>query len=56
MGTLKIEGTVRGARLAADRLVHLQGFGDFMVDRVSLSLLHGDDVLGDDEDELMSMV
>lgn len=35
MGTLKIEGMVRGARLAADRLVHLQGFGDFMVERAS---------------------
>lgn len=36
MGTLRIEGVVRGARLSADRLVHLQGFGDFMVERVSL--------------------
>jgi len=34
-GTLRIEGVVRGARLAADRLVHLQGFGDFKVDKIT---------------------
>ena len=35
LGTLRIEGVVRGARLSADRLVTLQGFGDFMVEKVN---------------------
>ncbi|SDA08058.1 BZ3501_MvSof-1269-A2-R1_Chr8-1g09495 [Microbotryum saponariae] len=34
VGTLVIEGTVRGARLDANRLVHLQGFGDFQVEKI----------------------
>ena len=41
MGTLRVEGVVRGSRMSADRLVHLQGYGDFMVEKVrrlSLSL------------------
>ena len=37
LGTLRVEGVVRGARLSADRLVTLQGFGDFMVEKASLS-------------------
>lgn len=40
-GTLRVEGVVRGARMAADRLVHLQGFGDFKVDIVSWRLCSG---------------
>jgi pre-rRNA-processing protein TSR1 len=35
-GTLVIEGVVRGARLDANRLVHLQSFGDFKIDKVCL--------------------
>lgn len=42
MGTLRIEGVVRGARLSADRLVHLQGFGDFMLEKVSLFYFQND--------------
>lgn len=34
LGTLRVEGVVRGARLSADRLVTLQGFGDFIVEKV----------------------
>ncbi|SCV66932.1 BQ2448_5578 [Microbotryum intermedium] len=34
VGTLVIEGTVRGARLDANRLVHLHGFGDFQVEKI----------------------
>lgn len=34
MGTLCVEGVVRGARFSADRLVTLQGFGDFMLEKV----------------------
>ena len=34
MGTLRVEGVVRGSRMSADRLVHLQGYGDFMVEKV----------------------
>lgn len=37
LGTMRIEGVVRGARLSADRLVHLQGYGDFMIEKVSSS-------------------
>ena len=33
-GTLVVQGFVRGGRLSADRLVHLQNFGDFQVDKV----------------------
>jgi len=33
-GTLAITGVVRGGCLSANRLVHLQGFGDFQVDRI----------------------
>ncbi|KAK4700449.1 pre-rRNA-processing protein TSR1, partial [Phenoliferia sp. Uapishka_3] len=35
LGTLKVEGVVRGAKLSADRLVHLQGFGDFMIEKIT---------------------
>jgi pre-rRNA-processing protein TSR1 len=33
-GTLVVEGVVRGGRLDANRLVHLQNFGDFKIERV----------------------
>ena len=33
-GTLVVEGVVRGSRMNANRLVHLQGFGDFKIDEV----------------------
>ncbi|GAA6049888.1 hypothetical protein JCM3770_004232 [Rhodotorula araucariae] len=36
-GTLVVEGVVRGASLNANRLVHLQGFGDFKVSKVLLA-------------------
>ncbi|KAM0746299.1 DUF663-domain-containing protein [Meredithblackwellia eburnea MCA 4105] len=35
LGTLLVEGTVRGANLSADRFVHLQGWGDFLVDKIT---------------------
>jgi pre-rRNA-processing protein TSR1 len=35
-GTLKVTGVVRGAALSADRLVHLPGFGDYQIAKVSL--------------------
>ncbi|KAL8280521.1 hypothetical protein RQP46_007169 [Phenoliferia psychrophenolica] len=34
-GTLRVEGVVRGARMSADRLIHLQGFGDFMIEKIT---------------------
>lgn len=34
LGTLVVEGVVRGSRLNANRLVHLQGWGDFKVESV----------------------
>lgn len=34
IGTLRVEGVVRGSRMNADRLVHLQGYGDFILDKV----------------------
>lgn len=34
LGTLVVEGVVRGGGLNANRLVHLQGFGDFRVSKV----------------------
>ncbi|GAA6003289.1 hypothetical protein JCM10207_001845 [Rhodosporidiobolus poonsookiae] len=34
LGTLVVEGVVRGSRLSANRLVHLQGWGDFRVEKV----------------------
>ena len=34
-GSLRVEGTVRGGCLSADRLVHLPGHGDFQVELVS---------------------
>ncbi|KAK4048762.1 ribosome biogenesis protein tsr1 [Microbotryomycetes sp. JL201] len=33
-GTLVVEGTVRGARLSANRLVHLAKYGDFKIDKI----------------------
>ncbi|GAA5843519.1 hypothetical protein JCM11251_001643 [Rhodosporidiobolus azoricus] len=34
LGTLVVEGVVRGNRLNANRLVHLQGWGDFKVEKI----------------------
>ncbi len=34
VGTMIVTGTVRGARLSADRLVHVPGWGDFQVSKV----------------------
>ncbi|KAG8825351.1 hypothetical protein FRC17_008713 [Serendipita sp. 399] len=33
-GTLKVTGVVRGSPMTADRLVHVQGWGDFQVRRI----------------------
>ena len=33
-GTLKVTGVVRGARLDANRLVHLQGLGDYQITKI----------------------
>ncbi len=35
LGTLVVEGVVRGNRLSANRLMHVQGRGDFKVSKVS---------------------
>lgn len=35
LGTLYVTGTVRGGRMSADRLVHIPGYGDFQVEKVS---------------------
>ena len=35
LGTLIVEGVVRGVQLNANRLVHIQGYGDFKIDKVS---------------------
>ena len=34
-GTLKVTGVVRGAPFSADRLVHLQTYGDFAIHRIT---------------------
>ncbi|ORX34364.1 putative ribosome biogenesis and assembly-related protein [Kockovaella imperatae] len=34
LGTLRVEGTVRGGHLSADRLVHIPGVGDFEIDSI----------------------
>ena len=35
LGTLVVEGVVRGNRLSANRLMHVQGWGDFKISKVS---------------------
>ncbi|GEM09392.1 ribosome biogenesis protein tsr1 [Rhodotorula toruloides] len=37
LGTLAVEGVVRGSRMSANRLVHLQGWGDFKVEKIVLA-------------------
>ncbi|GAA6024224.1 hypothetical protein JCM11491_002511, partial [Sporobolomyces phaffii] len=34
LGTLVVEGVVRGVQLNANRLMHLQGYGDFKIDKI----------------------
>lgn len=34
LGTLVVEGVVRGNRLSANRLMHIQGWGDYKVSKV----------------------
>ncbi|GAA5931866.1 small subunit rRNA maturation protein TSR1 [Sporobolomyces koalae] len=34
LGTLVVEGVVRGLQMNANRLVHLQGYGDFKIDKI----------------------
>jgi pre-rRNA-processing protein TSR1 len=36
MGTLMVTGTVRGAPLSANRLVHIPNFGDFQISKASI--------------------
>lgn len=36
LGTLVVEGVVRGVQLNANRLMHIQGYGDFKIDKVNL--------------------
>lgn len=36
-GTLSVTGTIRGARLSADRLVHIPGWGDYQVESILAS-------------------
>lgn len=38
LGTLFVTGTVRGGRMSADRLVHIPGYGDFQVEKVSFQV------------------
>lgn len=33
-GTLTVTGVIRGSNFSADRLVHVQGFGDYQVEKV----------------------
>ncbi|KAK4333094.1 Ribosome biogenesis protein TSR1 [Rhodotorula toruloides] len=37
LGTLAVEGVVRGSRMSANRLVHLQGWGDFKIEKIVLA-------------------
>lgn len=37
VGTLKVQGWIRGAPLSANRLVHIPDFGDFAVDRITFA-------------------
>ena len=39
LGTLVVEGVVRGNRLSANRLMHVQGWGDFKISKVPLAVL-----------------
>ena len=34
LGTLTVTGVIRGARMSANRLVHIQGYGDFQVQSI----------------------
>jgi pre-rRNA-processing protein TSR1 len=36
VGTLAVTGVVRGSNFSANRLVHIQGFGDYQVEKVGL--------------------
>jgi pre-rRNA-processing protein TSR1 len=50
---LIVGGVVRGRGLKADRLVHIQGFGDFQIDKIcaypSARRTHGDEMAVDEE-------
>lgn len=35
-GTLTVSGVIRGSNFSANRLVHIQGFGDYQVEKVWL--------------------
>lgn len=39
LGTLAVTGVIRGSNLSANRLVHIQGYGDFQVEKVISPLL-----------------
>lgn len=55
-GTLKVTGVVRGAPMSANRLVHLQGFGDFQVSRIVSSPLKPRGPQGDGSMEVEAKV
>ena len=40
-GVLKVSGIVRGAALSANRLVHLQNFGDFQIEKITSEFPNG---------------
>ncbi|PVF93695.1 ribosome biogenesis protein tsr1 [Serendipita vermifera] len=55
-GTLKVTGVVRGAPMSANRLVHLQGFGDFQVNRILASPLKPRGAQGDGSMEIEAKI
>lgn len=38
-GVLSVTGTIRGARLSADRLVHIPGWGDYQLESINASVV-----------------
>ena len=55
-GTLSVTGTIRGARLSADRLVHIPGWGDYQLESIVASSVpraahrqHAKSMMTDDE-------
>ncbi|KAJ3215373.1 hypothetical protein HDU67_000529 [Dinochytrium kinnereticum] len=56
-GTLKVTGFIRGSNLSANRLVHIQGFGDFQIEKIVRSgpthlMEVGTDILDQPDPEL----
>lgn len=40
-GTLAVTGIIRGSNFSANRLVHIQGFGDYQVEKVRFAVQVG---------------